>query len=500
VALRAKLRANRRLARERRMDESSAAGSSLNPIASPAGDLRPVLDEELNRLPEKYRAPVVLCYLEGKTNEEAARQLQWPAGTVKIRLSRARELLRNRLTRRGLALSAGALALALTQEAATAAVPQALALSVTQAAAGGALAGGAGALADATVKAMTAFKLKVAASAVLAVSVVAAGAIHLANRDGGPLQLRATLANHTDGVMGAAFFPDSRSLATGSGDQVIRIWNAQTGQETGTLTGHRRKILSLAMSPNGMLLASGEGDVGGQPGAVKLWDLSRRRELATLPEQEEGVPSLDFAPDNRVLATACWGGTVRLWDVATQRLIHELKGHQSGVAGVRFSPDGKLLASASNDQTVKLWDPATGNERATLRGHTDVVHALAFSPDGSVIATGSRDGSIRLWDAKTYEQRQVIQTGSMIYCLSYAPGGHRLLSGHPEVIDGGEVGVLKLWDVQQGQMIASLRVHKEHVGSAVFSPDGKLLVTTSWDKTAKLWDVNTGSRAWAPSR
>jgi RNA polymerase sigma factor (sigma-70 family) len=124
VAYRVALNARKTLASRR-----DAAPTSLDDVPQPVApantagrDLRLVLDEELNRLPEKYRAPVVLCYLEGRTNDEAARQLRWPIGTVKIRLTRAREVLRDRLGRRGLALSVAGMGSLLGQGAATAGV------------------------------------------------------------------------------------------------------------------------------------------------------------------------------------------------------------------------------------------------------------------------------------------------------------------------------------------------------------------------------------------
>lgn len=110
IAMRARTNGVRRRAHERQGGEMAATATHDN---HGWDELRPVLHDEVNRLPEKYRVPVILCYLEGKSNEEAAQLLQWPVGTVKGRLSRARDLLRSRLTRRGLALSAALLVTAL---------------------------------------------------------------------------------------------------------------------------------------------------------------------------------------------------------------------------------------------------------------------------------------------------------------------------------------------------------------------------------------------------
>lgn len=122
VAYRIAVRSKSVAARRRLLESRGAEMFSLAPDGErdrtndPAwNELRPVLHEEINRLPEKYRDAVVLCYLEGRTNEEAAALLDWPVGTVKGRLSRARELLRSRLIRRGLVLSAALLALRLSQ-------------------------------------------------------------------------------------------------------------------------------------------------------------------------------------------------------------------------------------------------------------------------------------------------------------------------------------------------------------------------------------------------
>ncbi|MGE3805178.1 MAG: sigma-70 family RNA polymerase sigma factor [Gemmataceae bacterium] len=179
AALRIARNARSSLARRRKHEKQVPPMSTSQSPVEPS-DLKPMLVEELDRMPEKYRAPLVLCYLEGKTNEEAAQELQWPSGTVKGRLARAREMLRGRLARRGIALSAAALTVALEQQANAATLPAALVQATAQAAlpfaAGHAVSGEAALLANQALKQMFASKARLTAAALLLLGVASTGA------------------------------------------------------------------------------------------------------------------------------------------------------------------------------------------------------------------------------------------------------------------------------------------------------------------------------------
>ena len=162
------------------------------------------------------------------------------------------------------------------------------------------------------------------------------------------------------------------------------------------LTGHTLAVTSVAFSPDGKTLATGSDD-----STVRLWDVAARRALGTpLTGHTNSVRSVAFSPDGRTLATGSYDNTVRLWDVATRRAIGgDLTGDTGTVHSVAFSPDGKTLATGSYDNTVRLWDVATQRALGTpLTGDTGLVHSMAFSPDGKTLATGSADGTVRLWD------------------------------------------------------------------------------------------------------
>ncbi len=290
-----------------------------------------------------------------------------------------------------------------------------------------------------------------------------------------------TLSGHNEVVYSVSFSPDGKILATASRDSTIKLWDVSTGKELRTLSGHTGVVYSVSFSTDGKTLASGSED-----NSIKLWDVSTGQELRTIYGHSDVVRSVSFSPDGKTLASASWDKTVKLWDMNTGQHIRTLYGHTDQVYNISFSPDGNTLASASWDKTVKLWDVNSGHELHSLNGHSDFVNSVSFSPDGNTLASASWDNTIKLWDVSNGEEiRTLPGHRNFVYSVSFSPDGKTLASASWDK-------TIKLWDLDTDQEIRTLPGHRNVVNSVSFSPDGKTLASGSWDQTVKLWNVSTG--------
>lgn len=223
------------------------------------------------------------------------------------------------------------------------------------------------------------------------------GDLSVWNNQGGSWR-RTQLFGHASFVTRCAFSPDGSGLASASLDLTAKLWDAQTGQQLATLSGHSSAsspvavgVWGVGFSPDGMTVGTAGSDA-----TVRTWDL-QGNPLAILQGHTSAVFALAFSPDGRTVASGSHDNTVRIWSLGSGGEVATLRGHRNRVVSVAYSPDGGTLASASADRTAKLWDVATGNELETLSGHTGNVNDVAFSPDGSTLATASSDNTVSLW-------------------------------------------------------------------------------------------------------
>ena len=511
LAIKARGETERRRERERRLPP---------PVESEEPDLswrevRTLIDEELQRLPERLRLPLVLCYLEGQTQDEAARRLGWPRGTLKRRLERGRELLRRRLTRRGVTLGSGLFVSALAVNAAPAALRSA-AVRAALTFHSGELATPAALLARAALPSASALRLKTLGVFVLVLGCAAAAAGLTARQaavppqadakppaeakrarvdrygdalpEGAKLRLGTVRLRQGQPTYDAVFTPDGKTAIVGDGGGGIVFWDVATAREVRRLQREQNVISALAITPDGKRLAAGQGQI------VDLWDIASGKMVQHKVTDKGIIYQLMFTPDGKTLAIADGTPTITVWDIANNKKRHELKGHQGDVACIVLSPDGKTLASGSwRDGHIRLWDLASGKEKFRFMAHEKEVYRVAFSPDGKTLVSGGnaadhlftpRPPGFCFWDAATGKKIREIPNHYPLD-LAYFPDGKTMAT-----IEGSTV---QIYDVQTGKLQRQYDAPPRITTKVVISPDGKT-VASLWGaaNTFDLWDAARG--------
>jgi RNA polymerase sigma factor (sigma-70 family) len=526
IAMRARTQTSTRRRREcKAVEMATVATEPLDALT--LQELRSVLDEELGRLPEKYRAPVVLCYLQGLTQEGAAKQLRCAKGTLARRLNRALELLRKHLVRRGLTLSAATLATALAENTTAAPLGAGLLLKTVDGilcvAAGKTLAGAISKTAlslaeeamrgSITLAPLVPTKYVVTAGVIFAGIAMAAGVAQVrqqpasngqtlaapamlaptkpfipvaqpvtprTDRFGDPLpdgaiaRLGTTRLRHGDPVWCLGFSPDGKTLMSADWHGV-HVWDAATGKHLRRFGDPgSRQFQAVALSPDCRMVAITHQDHAGSKGRIEIWDATAARLLRQFVTGR--FPSVHFSPDGKTLTVVPYGDEndeklLQLWDVATGEKRRELRGHQDRIHGLDFSSDAKTMVTSSDDKSIRFWDVATGQQIRRF-DQAEPVGSIALAPDGKTVAsvamtkhtTKNDDGSVAtFWVASDFVILRDATTGKEI---------HRLKGDNQ-------------------QRIPEMTAFHSGVTSFCFGPDGKTLLSND-SRFIYWWDIGTG--------
>jgi RNA polymerase sigma factor (sigma-70 family) len=526
VAYRLALTARANERRRQRCEEQAARRrSECEEQAATVSDLEAALDEELQRLPEKHRAALVLCYLEGKTNEQAAHILGCPLGSMSARLNQARQRLRECLARRGYSAGTAALAAALNTAATHAAVPLPLVCSTVrsavwfageQAASVAAISAGAVALARGACRAMFLNKVKIAAAVLLLTALLGAGARTLLTAaappgppaqaalrpapdvpddhlpDGVTARLGAVQLRHGDAVSFAAYTPDGKSLLTAGRDGTIRLWDLAIGKEIHRFAWGAPPDSSAELSPD---------DTFEKQQRQMLEDLALSSQVA-------------LSRDGTTVA-ASRGGAVRLWQTNSGARLHDLQTGQKRLVRLAFSADGKtLLTVGPSGLAVAFWSVATGT---CLRSTQTTPPAgydrsgfvpsneqdVVVSPRLKYLAYQWREPSgvrrIHVRELATGKELPPIHVGGyggeLAWCFS---ADESTLMWVDWYLAGGVV----FTDVATGKELRRLGDRRTENGpdagytevalALAASSDGKSLAVCRQSHTIELWDLKTG--------
>jgi WD40 repeat protein len=250
-----------------------------------------------------------------------------------------------------------------------------------------------------------------------------------------------------------------------------------------TLIGH--SVSAVALSGDGRRAVSASFDQ-----TLKVWDLESGRELHTLTGHSSWVTGVAVSGEGRRAVSASFDQTLKVWDLETGRELHTLTGHSGGISGVAMSVDGRRAVSASHDHTLKVWDLETGCELRTLTGHSGVVNSVAVSADGRRCLSASGK-TLKVWDLEARPPygaalRTFSGHSAAVRALAVTWDGRRAVST-------SEDKTLKVWDMETGRELRTLTGYSDDVNGAAVSGDGQRATSASADQTLKVWDLETGT-------
>jgi WD40 repeat protein len=289
-----------------------------------------------------------------------------------------------------------------------------------------------------------------------------------------PFSLLREFVGHTDSVYAIAFAPDGRTVASGSYDRTIKLWDVADGRTLLTLSGHARTVNCVAFAPGGTTLLSGASD-----NIMKLWDIKSGKEIRSFAGHSSDINCIAVSPDGRTVLSGSEDNTARTWEVSTGRRLRTFgrPDQDTPVESVAFAPEGSSFAMARGD-VVSLFDAASGRELRSFshRG----ARTVAFVRDGRALLSGGEDGALRLWDVSSGRELRILADlketpPPIITSTVFMPDGLSVMGGSSER--------LRIWSLASGALLHALEEDSRRLAVA---PDGGAVLVAAGNRTFKL--------------
>lgn len=540
IALRLRTRSSRQTCQE--------LNSKELPMSDHADDVTwreamQILDEELNRLHTHYRTPLILCYLEGKTHDEASKQLGWSLGAFRGRLERGRERLRARLTKRGVTLPAVLFGAGLSYSAASASVLPKLTAGLaanilSKSNASQPDSSKVAALANTELRSLLLTKVQLATAIAIVLGFLSIGIVRNALADRSQDAVTSAKADQASKAKPKVFTQNERQKKNDSPQKILtlsapvkrmrwsrdgslmasfserkqvkngktiryctfRIWDAKTGKMKQSFGEVKNQGVSwYDFSPDGKRLAISYRQPIERGDKIELYDIANANLFRTI-DMPYGRSRVNFAfsPDGNTLAVCCavpgkktLRGSLRLYDLATGKLKQTLVCDAYLAISASFSPDGKRIAAGCHSGGIAVWDVSSAKLLKTLKTD-DRIMAFAISPDNKHLAAGSGEDAVTLWNLKSAKPKVLKGPAALMQDLAFSPDGRHIAGVGWVDDDGKRATAIRLWNVRTGRLLREWPVSPRGFS---FTPDGKRLAILHDEKTVKLWNITVGAKS-----
>jgi len=292
------------------------------------------------------------------------------------------------------------------------------------------------------------------------------------------------------GIASFAFSPSGKRTLTGDNDNVVRLWNFESGDCLREFKGHEGNLLAVGTDLSGAVWSVAWSDderialSGSTDGTARLWDVESAECIRVLEGHKGIVHGVALHADQNRALTVSWDRTLRLWDLETEKCIRIFEGHPNNAKTVAWSIDGRHAMSGDPNGTIRYWDVDNGKCLNLLKGHSDQVRSLDWSGDDRHVLSGAMDDTVRLWDVKTGRCLRVFEGHtSDVTCVAWS--GDQVLA-----VSGSADNTVRLWEVETGRCLAVLKGHESQVRGVAWSDDGSRAFSGDANGGIRVWDLS----------